>query len=73
MEGLGEWEKGRSRAPYEYFCVERSSDQFQAHFRRDTPRRAAAKAMILERQYRTCMVITEERTSFHLSPLAGGK
>jgi hypothetical protein len=23
--------------------------------------------MILERQYRTCMVITEERTSFRLS------
>ena len=38
-------------------CVERSSDQFQDHFRRDTPRRVAAEAMISERQYRICMVL----------------
>jgi len=49
---------GRGSLRYlDRFCVERSSDQFQPHFRRDTPRRVAAEAMISERQYRTCMVL----------------
>ena len=45
-------------------CVERSSDQFQDHFRHDTPRRVAAEAMISERQYRICMVLPKSENIF---------